>query len=139
VVVVALTKEEKAAGRWFRDACQLTLDRLNFEEPPIARCSPHSPPFFRHVCTGLGTTALPLHDDVSESPEIAVVPDDGRLRGMWAETWSEELDGPRAGTVPAGRFTYTVVEGSCHKDGCGFTVRSGTGRFEVAEVETESG
>lgn len=130
-----LTKAEKAAGRWFRYSCQRALDTTNALSPPSAKCSPHSPPFFRHVCTGLGTMALPLHDDVLESPEIVVTqdPDGSGLSGMWAETYVEALDNPRVKAVPAGRFTFTIVEGACHKDGCGFTVRSGTGRFDVTE------
>lgn len=108
---MALSKTEKEAGRSFRDSRQAVLDALNRTDPPKAKCSPHSPPFFRHVCTGLGTIAMRLRD--------YPVPSAG-LQG-----------------VPEGRFTFTYLEGTCHT--CEFLVRSGTGKFDVVEVEKDNG
>lgn len=106
---MALTQEEKLAGRLFREASSLALVTLNETDPPGAVCSPWSPPYFRHECGKRnGTTALALKTKRSFSPARE--------------------------NIPEARFSFAWLEGRCAS--CQFTVRSGSGYLEVNEGET---
>lgn len=129
-----LTVTEKAAGRWFRDSLQLTLDEINRHRPAKAKCSRSSPPYFRHPCTkgGGGTVAMRLSDRVTLSPVITVYRDrEGKVQATMSDQYHPEAHGEQLHVVPEGLFTFTWLEGGCHT--CGFTVRSGKGMFRVVE------
>lgn len=106
-----LSPAERAAGKRFRTEQAEALKQLNAESPPSARCSPYSPPWFRHPCPphGTGTYAMPLKTRAVYSPEYVV---DNVF-------------------TPPGRFLFSYLEGDCRS--CGFTVRSGTGYLIVSE------
>lgn len=96
-----LTDAEKAAGRDFREAMTY---RLVHGLPEAAPCDPHIREY-RHDCPARGGVSWPLRlkEHVRESPGYE--------------------------DVPAGRFTFTWVDGRCT---CGLVVRSRTGRLAVA-------
>lgn len=101
---MALTPEEKQAGRLFRDTCQAELV-AQVEAKPPTYIVPNWIAVYRHPCPARGnrSTALELHEVYRQSPEY-----------------------PQYG-VPAGRFGFIARAGSCRA--CGHTAGSRAGRL----------
>lgn len=126
-----LTKEEKAAGRVFRDFAQNKLLETFETNPPD-----HQPPnflsIFRHPCGGRGnrSTALELKERYEFSPSYVVYPTtDGLAVHQGDEEWAEEQVPGDYTIIPANRFGFIYKEGKCSSKGCGQTARSKAGRF----------
>ncbi len=99
---MALTPQEKAVGRVFRDQCADELHR-SFDTDPPDYTVPDVLALFRHLCSarGLKSTALELREIYVSSPAS---------------------DG-----VPHGRFGFIYRAGRCRW--CGQTARSRTFRL----------
>jgi|GEM_PF-3364776 len=133
-----LTAQERAAGRWFRDQCQLRLDELNRLDPPGSPAGPlYVLPLWRvvrHDCIArAGASAgIALKERRWASPEL------------WACYCSEigplvpesfphrDCDGGKA-LAAGGLFAFVFREGRCGAPaGCGLTARSRQGRVVLA-------
>jgi hypothetical protein len=101
---VALTENEKKAGKKFRVQAELDLELLNEKDPPT-----YEVPFFlgiyRHLCNARKgrSTGMELKEQYLLSP---IYPEEN---------------------VPAGRFGFVFREGRCRA--CGQTARSRVGRI----------
>lgn len=124
----SLGLKEKQAGKLFRAQCLADLQALDAPEN-VSFCPPYVV-WYRHECRRRGTWALFLREHRWTSPEYwvcycGVV---GQL-GLGGFP-HDDCDG---GVViaPEGMFAFIWREGRC--DRCNKVVRSGTGRFCLAE------
>lgn len=101
---MSLTRQEKTAGRAFRDAAQAQL-LASIEADPPDHLVPNFLAYYRHTCPAREgrSTALELREVYVASPSY---PEQG---------------------VAAGRFAFIYKQGSCR--GCGQTARSRAGRL----------
>ena len=138
-----LSREEKAAGRAFRELAQAMAEKR--ADSLLAAASEEGRPFsvvpnflaqFRHECARRGgrSTAMDLKEIYSYSPAFYV----WREGGQWVMADSPpdgEVPGPFV-IVPAGRFGFITKEGKCS---CGALAASRAGRlvdaYERAPIE----
>lgn len=120
---MALTRDEKLAGRWYRQHCQEALDALNAAEPPALLV----PPFgrhFRHECSARGgrSTSFELKENYDPNKDIWVC----YCSAIAVHGPSFPHDGCQGGRVlaVAGVIAWIWKEGKC---ACGLTARSKTG------------
>jgi hypothetical protein len=132
-----LTPDERLAGRWFRDANQLALHRLNELDPPGLAGQPlYVLPLWRvvrHDCIARSgaSTGIALKEKRVESPEL------------WLCGCGDILPADRRGghrhcgegrvLAAGGRFVFVFKEGRCGWPGCGLTARSREGRVLVQD------
>ncbi len=103
--------------------------RLVHGLPEAAPCDPHIREY-RHDCPARGGVSWPLRlkEHVRESPDYHACDCGAVCTPAAAHLVECDTCGP-VPIVPAGRFTFTWVDGQC---GCGLVVRSRTGRLAVA-------
>jgi len=121
---VALTPNEKIAGRKFRDDAQAALT-ASFESAPPTYPAPNFLAHIRHECPGRNdiSTALELKEKYQLSPAYYVTD------GTAIEVLDDAIQDPGGELIPAGRFAFIYKEGKCKNKGCGHTARSKAGRF----------
>jgi hypothetical protein len=125
-----LTQAEKVAGRLFRDAQRDALAKLNKEDPPgiLAQVFWH---VVRHECSARNgiSTGITLREVRAGSPDYWICY--CSVVGEAAPDFPHrDCQGGRV-AAPGGLFAFTWKEGKC--SGCGRTVRSRDGRFEVTD------
>jgi len=120
---VALTRDEKLAGRWFRQRCQEALDSLNETEPPVLLVLPFGR-HFRHECSSRGgrSTSFELKEHYDLNPDIWVCYCSmlGEHSGSFPH-W--DCQGGRV-LAASGIIAWIWKEGKC---ACGLTARSHAG------------
>jgi hypothetical protein len=120
---MSLTRAEKLAGRHFRDAQQAILAALWESDPDPASTSPFLR-HYRHDCAARRHSwSLELSEAYALSPELWVCY--CSMVGPNETVPHDDCDG--GVKVPAGRFGFIYLEGTCPD--CGLRVRSGMGRF----------
>lgn len=127
-----LSKDEKAAGRAFRDARQAILDVLNAESPPGVRALVYWR-VVRHECKAQrgASVGITLREHYEESPEYWLCAC-GRI-STWAppEFPHGDCEGGARVVLAAGQLAFIWKEGTCSGAECGLTVRTALGRIVV--------
>jgi hypothetical protein len=136
---VPLTKQEKVAGRAFRETQQRAL-RERCEADPPTYVVPHFLAIFRHLCERRDnvSTALELREVYIASPAYDVYdladdawyafPADAITRTAIS---AHDHDPQHSVHVPAGRFGFLYRDGRCRR--CGRTARSDRGRLVTSD------
>jgi hypothetical protein len=125
---VALTPDEKQAGRLFRDVRQASLDQWNEADPPGLRALVYWR-VVRHECPAArgGSIGITLREVYEASPEMHQCYC-GKV-GMTGKNFPHrDCDGSKV-ISPAGQFAFIWKEGTCSGSGCGLVVRTSKGRF----------
>lgn len=141
---MTLTPQERLAGRWFRDQCQLALDKLNRLAPPGLPGQPlWALPLWRvirHDCIArLGaSTGIALKERTWASPELWICYC-GEIGPLVPESFPHrDCDGGKVLSA-GGRFAFVFKEGKCAPVGCGLTARSRQGRVVVSDSPDRGG